>query len=303
MKWGVGDFLSALCKNSSHHKMRRAQARFFDFAYTEFVTDEGFSRRIGPRRKSAFMQRQCWGWAMDALGKEIKVLTTQAAFGSFQPPSQVGELGSLDAIKQTAIVIKQLAPRWLELIEVVCGDAQSDVPIDIASASPSGRHAIVLALLCHKLRPKKANNIQTVLGLYLYQGGARRRVIDLFCQCGLTVSYKTLQRRMENLTDEAKRKARVVGQSLAGIVTYDNFNFAEGKRGERTGDSRIMRSITTSLVFRGRGFDDDALRQNMWRPTTFPLSAVAIANGLKLSDIDKQVNLPSPPLACSCDLS
>jgi len=108
---------------------------------------------------------------MDALGQEIKALAAHPAFASFQPTSQTTDFGSLESITQTAAVIKNLAPRWLELIETVCVDGQRGTPIDIASLTSTGPHVIMLALLCHKFRPNKANNIQTVLGLYLYQGG------------------------------------------------------------------------------------------------------------------------------------
>ncbi len=263
MRWNVRDFLSTLVNNSGRHKVRRAQTLFLDFAYMEFPTDENFSRRIGPLRKSTFMDKHCWRWIMDALGQEIKALAAHPAFASFQPTSQTTDFGSLESITQTAAVIKNLAPRWLELIETVCVDGQRGTPIDIASLTSTGPHVIMLALLCHKFRPNKANNIQTVLGLYLYQGGARRRVIDTFSQYGLTKSYKTLKRRMNSLVSAAEEKARVVSQSFEEVDTYDNFDFPERNRGERTRDSRVMRSITTSLVVEGREFDDGPLKRDM----------------------------------------
>lgn len=239
--------------------MRRAQGQFFDFAYTDLPAHAEFTTRIGPLRKSTFLREQCWGWAMEALGGEIKALAECPAFAVYQPPSESTKLGSLEPIKQSGALIKQVAPRWLELIEAVCCGSRLESPADIESIVPNGRHAIVLAILCHKLRPQRSTNLQTILGFYLLQGGARRRVLDTFCQFGLTISYTTLQRRMADLIGEAERKVKIMGQSPFGIVTYDNFDFLEGKRGERTGDTRIQRSITTSLIFKGRGLDAGAL--------------------------------------------
>jgi len=88
-------------------------------------------------------------------------------------------------------------------------------------------------------------------------------VIDTFSQYGLTKSYKTLKRRMNSLISAAGEKARVVSQSFEEVDTYDNFDFPERNRDERTRNSRVMRAITTSLVIEGREFDDGPLRRDM----------------------------------------
>ena len=80
------------------------------------------------------------------------------------------------------------------------------------------------------------------------------------------MSYSTLQRRMSSLSDEARRKIRTIGRASTTVVTYDNFVFAEGRRGERIGDVREFRSITTALIFEGQGLGVTVLRQNMWQP-------------------------------------
>ena len=82
------------------------------------------------------------------------------------------------------------------------------------------------------------------------------------------MSYNTIQRRMKGLTHEAGRKVCTVGQAPSGVLTYDNFEFSESKRGERAGDQRTFRSIITYLTIEGRGFDCGRLEQSMWRPQT-----------------------------------
>ncbi len=295
LRWTIKDLLSAICTNSSKHRIRKAQGQFLDFAYTDLIKDDDFLRLLGQQRKAAFTEGRPWGWAMETLRQEIRAIASKPSLCKFQQPSVTSDLGSVDAVRKIAATIKEVAPRWLELIEVASDDSFVAKDVDVQSVSPAGCHAVILALLCHKLRPNRANNLQTVLGLYLFQGGARRRVIDTFCQFGLTMSYTTLQRRMASLTGEAARKAQVVGQSYDGIVTYDNFDFTEGKRGERTGDSRTMRSITTSLIFQGRGFDHGPLTQGMWRPALHPLSAIEVAKKLEPGDIDDEVRFDLHP--------
>ena len=130
------------------------------------------------------------------------------------------------------------ASRWLDPIKRVCCDAHRDESTHPQRAIPVGRQITILSLFCHMLRPNTSINFQSVMGLYIYQGGARRRVLDTLCHLGLTMSYSTLQRHMSSLSDEARRKLRTIGRASTTVVTYDNFVFAEGRRGERIGDVR-----------------------------------------------------------------
>ena len=166
------------------------------------------------------------------------------------------------------------APRWLDPIQRVCCDAHRDESTHPQRAIPVGRQLTILSLFGHMLPLNTSTNFQSVMGLYIYQGGARRRVLDTLCQLGLTMSYSTLQRRMSSLSDEARRKIRTIGRASTTVVTYDNFVFAEGRRGERIGDVREFRSITTALIFEGQGLGVTVLRQNMWQPENYPLSAI-----------------------------
>ena len=99
---------------------------------------------------------------------------------------------TLDAVRAISPTIKDVAPHWLELIEFASDDSFSPSPINLASVSISGYYAVIVLLMAYKLRPKKVNNFQMIMGLYLMQGGARRRVIDTFCRFSLTKSYPIL---------------------------------------------------------------------------------------------------------------
>ena len=62
------------------------------------------------------------------------------------------------------------------------------------------------------------------------------------------------------------------------------------RRGERTGDLREFRSITTALILKGRQFERGALQQHMWKPETSLLSAEKIATGLKHGQLSRDVS-------------
>lgn len=269
LRWDVKHFLRALYRYRSDHKLRVAQKHFLDFAYTELPRHQHFERVVKSKRRKPIVE--CGHkWVMDELHRELRVLGRAEAFGGFHPPS----------IKDASPTVKELAPQWLHLLQCVCSDDTAS--LNASAVQPA---TLILAIMCHLMRPKKCTNFQITLGLYLYQGGARRRVLDTLCRFGMIVSYSTLQRRLTSLRTEAERRVEAVGQAPSIILTYDNFEFTEGRRGERTGDNREFRSITTALMLEGRRFPKE-----MWKPSSVLLSAEQIALGLRPQRIDINVS-------------
>ena len=198
--------------------MRVAQSQLLDLAYVDLPSHKDFEVLVGSKRKEIFLQERGWGWATETLRVEIKALAEHSAFGLFQPPSEEVELGSVEPIKLAVRAIEQLAPQWLAVIDGACRETSlRDPQTTVKSLSLAQRTVIIFAFLCHMMRPKKSTNLQTIIGLYLYQGGARRRVLDTLNQLGLIVSYDTLQRRMKSLTGEAERQVRLLGQATSTI--------------------------------------------------------------------------------------
>ena len=300
MRWSVSHFLRALCVYRHLHSVRRAQKKFFDFAYVELPEDPIFAELVNKSKRRAKIEE--WGrlWFTDALYKEIHALGEQEAFGAFQPPAEGIEIGSLETLKYMDEIISRVAPLWLQLINEVCREKRSRESIRQSDSLRILRPAaLVLSTFCHLSRPNRSTNFQTIMGLYLYQGGARRRVLETLSQFGIIVSYSTLQRRMAGLSTEAERRIQTVGQSASTIVTYDNFEYTEGRRGERTGDKREFKSITTALILKGRGFDEGILQQDMWRPKTILLSAERLADYLTPCDLDEKVT-HKLSIKCNC---
>lgn len=287
MNWTMKDFLFALQKYSDKHTIRKARSQFFDYAYCSIPNSTDFSKCLGPKRTDSLLN--CWAWKTitEQLRCEIKALAEDELFGLFFTPTKTDRLGSLKGLQQVEIIIRKLAPRWLNIIYGACQEFSSCQTFETLQTSFFvKRCVIILAALAHYMRPNRSTNFQTVICLYLYQGGARRRVLDTLCRLGLTISYTSIQRRMADLTEEAQRAVQVAGRSANAIVTWDNFEFTEGRRGERIGDHREFRSITTALVFSGRGFEDGDLQQHMWRPYDILLSAENLVKKLQSTDID-----------------
>ena len=284
LRWDVKRFLRALYKHRSQHRFRVAQKHFCDVAYKELPKERGFARIVQKKRRGPILD---WGykWALEDLHNELRTLGSQKAFWEFNPPSKDEDIGTIRFIRDTNAMITTFAPHWVDLLQRACSDDTSSL-----NASALQPATLILATLCHLMRPKKCTNFQTTLGLYLYQGGARRRVLDTLCRFGLIVSYSTLQRRLTLLRAEAERTVEVVGRAPSAILTYDNFEFTEGRRGERTGDNREFRSISTALILEGRRFTNGKLLQTMWNPSSTLLSAEQVAQGLLPQKIDTEVS-------------
>ena len=108
------------------------------------------------------------------------------------------------------------------------------------------------------------------------------------------MSYPTLLRQQEHMSKSAVEKVRSVGADPNAIVTYDNFDFAEGRRGERTGDTQEFRSITTALTFPGQFLPPNGLTPDMWR-LYIPLSPVNVIDQLR-PEIWTQVSSINSPI-------
>ena len=68
---------------------------------------------------------------------------------------------------------------------------------------------------------------------------------------------------MAAASTEQREQVRVFGSDPTSLVAYDNYDFAVGRRGERTGDHREHRSIVTALSFSNQNIPANGLHQSM----------------------------------------
>lgn len=238
------------------------------------LLDARHSCRKDSRKGLAEDALRAWGWAAagQVLKRELHALMACPAFGKFVMATDEEKHRSVDVLSNALPAIQTSAPRFVALLEDVCGRPKGSKQLD-------RRYAVIMALLTHYIRPHRSNIIQSALGLYIYQGGARRRVIDCLARLGLMVSYPTILRYQEKMSKSAAEKVRLIGSSPNAIVTYDNFDFLESRRGERAGDTQESKSITTALTFIGQMLPPSGLTPDLWQPN-IPLSALDVANKL-----------------------
>lgn len=271
-RWTVSTLLSMLARHRDRSELREPYREFQNFAYVGVMKSD-LRESVTPKQWQEIMEAQGWDLAAEALGSELRALISHAP--SFQKYSHSAEPDQRDSINSLSLLqpaIEQHAPRWMYLLNSAAGSQEQP--------KPTGSHVVIMSILTHTLQPINSTNFATKMGLYLYQGGARRRVMDSMARLGLSRSYKTIHRILQSVSERQRQQVRVFGKNSASLVAYDNYDFAVGRRGERTGDQREHRSIVTALSFSGQNIPAEGLRQSMWRPE-IPLSAVSFVQGLK----------------------
>lgn len=275
-RWTLSTFLERLAQNRDRKEFRGPFRDFQDFAYIRVMREDLRGSITAPQWQE-IMDTQGWQLAAEALGSELSALVSHAP--SFQKYSHTAEPGQRDSINSLSLLqpaIEQHAPRWMYLL-----NRASEHQLQ---SKPTGSHVVIMSILTHTLQPLNSTNFATIMGLYLYQGGARKRVMDSMARLGLSRSYRTIHRVLQSISERQKQQVRIFGKTPASLVAYDNYDFAVGRRGERTGDQREHRSIVTALSFSGQNIPAEGLRQSMWRPE-IPLSAVSFVQGLKRDKI------------------
>jgi len=175
--------------------------------------------------------------------------------------------------------IKSKAPRWVSILQ-----NSSYPPENQTGEVPLGKFTVILSMLCSHMHRNTSDAFPAIMSLYLFQAGCRRRGIELFNCLGLCKSYRPTRERVLKLCEQGQQKILQLGPNPTTIMTYDNFEYTDGRRGDRLGDKRSFRSITTALIFSGQGIPEEGLRQSMWRPNT-PLRTTDVIKKLSRDNL------------------
>lgn len=275
-RWTISTLLEKLAQCRDLPKFRLPYREFQDFAYTRVMKSD-LRDTISSTQWQGIMDAKGWQLAAQTLDSELQTLTSQSP--CFQKYTPIAGSDGSDLTETLSLLrpsIKQHAPRWTYLF-----DSTTESRSNKASKEPQ---IVILSLLTHMQQPYKSSYFATVLGLYLYHGGVRRRVLECMAHLGLSRSYKTIHRIMAVASAEQRKQIRIFGRDPATVVAYDNYDFAVGRRGERTGDHREHRSIVTALSFSNQHIPTNGLRQSMWHPEK-ALSAVDMVRNLRRDNV------------------
>ncbi|MCJ1358288.1 MAG: hypothetical protein MMC33_008287 [Icmadophila ericetorum] len=193
--------------------------------------------------------------------------------------------GSLKTLGEFEDTVQAKTPVWNRVLHRASHpDKKSD------GETAHKKHTLILSILCNNMHRILSDNLPTLLSIYMASGGCRGRVIDLFNSLGLCKSSKPTHAITKKLSEQGRDKVHETGSNPKAIVTYDNFKFTGGRRGDRIGDKRSFRSITTCLTLVGQGMPECGLKQRMWKPLTLLLPTEMIAK-MRRDDHCQQMRL------------
>jgi hypothetical protein len=243
------------------------------------------------------------------IKKELETLLEFPSFRDLDIESDPNNLrvDTLGDLKQAQEHVVQRCPVLVEILSAAtttlytrdkaAEDIADNETLDTAAAQ---NHALRLKLMDSKLfmiaaimggrlHAGRFNGVQLTLGLYLYQGGARKRVIDTFARLGICKGFITIRDRYQALTNAGREEVRKMGQLSTAIAVYDNFDFAVNKRDEAIGDKRKFESIATCVVLQGIEMPVGGLTQDMWHPER-PLPMLVVMDSISRDAIFYEVS-------------
>ena len=123
------------------------------------------------------------------LQKEVEKLGDITPFNKYDPASKNGGFDGFN-MDQTLHTIQEQAPLLLQLIRSIM------VPVSWRvyqhQKEPAAQIVTIISILCFSQHQNTCTGFQTTLGLYLHSKGVKHQQIELLCELGLVVSYKTI---------------------------------------------------------------------------------------------------------------
>jgi hypothetical protein len=125
---------------------------------------------------------------------ELRCLINGKILGEFQPEVDPGDMD----IPGLATQMQDKAPElWGLLVSIMTPPASSRD----TSKVYHGSILMICSILASTFAPRKSNNFQMLIGLYLHAMGVKRRVISFLAGLGVNSPYQTIMDRRRELAD------------------------------------------------------------------------------------------------------
>ena len=290
-RWSIEDLMVAIFDEAARTDYLEtrvpayARASMLKCAYTRFPKEKRVSELFSNKVPDPLRI-----WAEEIVFtnsyQEMSALVKEPAFGKYSAESiSTNDLDLTLSLSEEKDLAK-LAPTLMGYINTLTHHKCEVRPAE--DGSPKRLH-LTLASLCNMRHPQLSNNVAIKLGLCLYGSGIGRRALDLLAGQHICASYRTTIRRIGKLQGKALKEVRNLGRRPTSIVTYDNFEFREGRRDERLGDHSRFRSITTAMTIPNRLECDAPLHKTMWRPREHLLDVLKIMDLFEESQLNDEV--------------
>jgi hypothetical protein len=152
------------------------------------------------------------------------------------------------------------------------------------------RWILIISILNFSRQRNRGSNLPTLLGVHLFAKGLKARELDLLARFGVTVSYKTVHRTLEQLGKEGSNALAQAGQLESAVTAYDNFEQVENIKSQRLDENSTFYSVTTGELVKGADIPMGGLRQDMLGNAPLTLDQALRNPGNRLDEIELQVS-------------
>ena len=218
-------------RSSESKQYRRFWLQFKRFAYRDVLRKDDKDSDLNSKDWNNILDSGGYQHLIHVMRQELKKLGKSPSVGSFQYPTagKSLDLGSLDFLESLGGDIQKKTPRLAELLCMLARPAHQSGHQAIQFGP---RQTIWVTMLLFSMQRKKCNNVPRLLGMYLVNSGAKKRVVDLLSTIGLCVSYTTVQECFKGIADIGEEQVRFLGSDPRRNDAYDNYDFAEHRSGE-----------------------------------------------------------------------
>ena len=277
-------YLFLFLNNRSDHTFRFNQKTFFYFVYVIFVDNERLKIFVDSKINH-FLNIYTWNWVVKKLLNELQNFIIYESFVEFKKSSKQSEWNLFSSFVDLKDAMSTCAFRWLSFIDVVARfKSEASEKIDNIK-----KYLIILFVFCHLLHFRKSSNFQIMFAFYLYHDNVRRRVINFLCSLELTSFYKIMKNHMNSIHEKRCIRNKVIGHAHSIVLTYDNFEFSENRRGEQIDETRRFKFITFAFMFELHDRNAVFLFWFMWNFQEYFLSSKMIVSSVINDAVDKKV--------------
>ncbi|KAJ7622080.1 hypothetical protein FB45DRAFT_838282 [Roridomyces roridus] len=179
-------------------------------------------------------------------GRAIQELLTH------KPHVKVNDLLANFNLQGLSEQLKLVAPVFWGLLESVSDTIPKQESEETPASSKRKRdNNMVFTTACAMmslLRSQKANNFQAVIGLFLFGSGAAKREIEVFSHAGISLSYKSVMKYIENLSIEGVKQFQAVWKECECSIVWDNLNIAFRVESQRLDNKNHFDNGTTATL-------------------------------------------------------
>ena len=148
---------------------------------------------------------------------KIKILNKHNLFEIFQTSSQNNKFKTLNKISLNLKHIIFMTFLWLKFLNLII-KKYFFVLSKFFDSDVIEFYFVLFGILCNLMRSNWSMNFQTFMDLYLYQEKIKKRVFNTLCKLDFVISYFTIQRQMNDLTDNAQLIIKFINKTFKAVI-------------------------------------------------------------------------------------